>query len=52
MSAKRLFDNRDNFLFLTVAREDPSEERFGVGEDAVTLPSADLDFVSGCFPKS
>lgn len=52
MSAKRLFDNRDNFLFLTVAREDPSEERFGIGEDTVTLPSADFDFVNGCFPES
>lgn len=52
MSAKRLFDNRDNFLFLTVAREDPSEERFGVGEDTVALPSVDFDFVNGCFPES
>ena len=51
MSTKRLFDNRDNFLFLTVTREDPSEERFGVFEDTVTLSLADLDFVNGCFPE-
>ena len=51
MSAKRFFDNRDNFLFLTVRREDPSEERFGVGEDTVMLSSADLDFANGCFSE-
>ena len=51
MSAKRLFDNRDNLLFLTVRREDPSDERFGVGEDSATLPSAGLHFVEGRFPE-
>lgn len=36
-------------FFLTVTREDPSEERFGVGEDTATLPSAGLHFGKGCF---